>query len=351
MRIVVIDDETDVATTLGEVVADLGHRALLAHSAEAALTTLERDAPDAILLDVRLPGMNGLEFLRRHRPRETTAPVIGISGVATDAEVWECLRLGALDFVRKPFSAELLAALMLYAEVRRGRDSGARPRVEHRRSLRVRFTSQVTVVEHSGTMWQTGAVDLSVFGMKVRPQPPSWPAEHARLSFTPPDGGPPLDLLAVLVRADSRGWAYRVNLTIGQFGQLRSLVGDLAAGSAASSPPKPVLAEYQAGTVQIIRGSGTGVGGLHADVRLAPDRPSIAPVRDPKRSARSAHGAPGGPADAYYRAAQSQQRRPRLALRQRDRGRAAPGRLDVFVIARREVLDASEEAWGRPTIV
>jgi len=258
MRIVVIDDETDVATTLGEVVADLGHRALLAHSAEAALTTLERDAPDAILLDVRLPGMNGLEFLRRHRPRETTAPVIGISGVATDAEVWECLRLGALDFVRKPFSAELLAALMLYAEVRRGRDSGARPRVEHRRSLRVRFTSQVTVVEHSGTMWQTGAVDLSVFGMKVRPQPPSWPAEHARLSFTPPDGGPPLDLLAVLVRADSRGWAYRfVNLTIGQFGQLQSLVGDLAAGSAAGSPPKPVLAEYQAGTVQIIRGSGT----------------------------------------------------------------------------------------------
>jgi len=258
MRIIVIDDEIDVATTLGEVVADLGHRALLAHSAEAALTTLEGDAPDAILLDVRLPGMNGLEFLRRHRPRETTAPVIGISGVATDAEVWECLRLGALDFVRKPFSAELLAALMLYAEVRRGRDSGARPRVEHRRSLRVRFTSQVTVVEHSGATWQTGAVDLSVFGMKVRPQPPSWPAEHARLSFTPPDGGPPLDLLAVLVRADSRGWAYRfVNLTIGQFGQLRSLVGDLAAGSAASSPPKPVLAEYQAGTVQIIRGSGT----------------------------------------------------------------------------------------------
>ena len=158
----------------------------------------------------------------------------------------------------------------------------------------------------------------------------------------------------MLVRADSRGWAYRfVNLTIGQFGQLQSLVGDLAAGSAAGSPPKPVPAEYQAGTVQIIRGSGTDAvaAGYMLMFELAPDRPSIAPVRDPKRSTRSAHGAPGQPADAYYRAAQSQQRRPRLALRQRDRGRAAPGRLDVFVIARREVLDASEEAWGRPTIV
>ncbi len=258
MRIVVIDDEVDVATTLGEVVADLGHRALLAHSAEAAMTTLEGDEPDAILLDVRLPGMDGLEFLRRHQSREI-APVIGISGVATDAEVWECLRLGALDFVRKPFSPELLAALMLYAETRRpSQELGARSRVEHRRSSRVRMASPVRVAEPSGITWRTAAIDLSVFGMKLRPQPPTWPAEHARLSFPPPDGGPPLDLLAVLVRADSRGWAYRfVNLTLGQFGQLRRLVGELAASPAVISAPKTVLAEYQTGTLQIIRWSGT----------------------------------------------------------------------------------------------
>jgi CheY-like chemotaxis protein len=257
MRIIVIDDEVDVATTLGEVVADLGHRALVAHSAEAALTTLKDDAPDAILLDVRLPGMDGLEFLRRRRPRETTAPVIGISGVATDAEVWECLRLGALDFVRKPFSAELLAALMFYAEARRpGLDIGARTRVEHRRSLRVRMASPVTVVEPRGTTWQTASIDLSVFGMKLRPQPPAWPTEHARLSFAPPDGGSRLDLLAVLVRADSRGWAYRfVNLTAEEFGQLQSLVGDLAASP--ETTPKTVLAVYQAGTLQIVRSPGT----------------------------------------------------------------------------------------------
>ncbi len=256
MRIVVIDDEVDVATTLGEVVTDLGHRALLAHSAEAAMTTLEADEPDAILLDVRLPGMDGLEFLRRCRSREI-APIIGISGVATDAEVWECLRLGALDFVRKPFSAELLAALMLYAETRRS-ELGARPRVEHRRSSRVRMASPVWVAEPNGITWQTAAIDLSVFGMKLRPQPPTWPAEHARLSFPPPDGGPPLDLLAALVRADSRGWAYRfVNLTLGQFGQLQRLVAELATSPDDVSSPKTVLVEYQTGTLQIIRWSGT----------------------------------------------------------------------------------------------
>lgn len=247
MRIFVIDDDVEVAETLGEVVANLGHHASLAHTAEAALTALAREAPDAILLDIRLPGMNGVEFLRRQRPRETTAaPVIGISGVATDAEVWECLRLGALDFVRKPFTLELLAALVLYVTARRPvRDVGVRGRVEHRRSTRVRLTMPVTVVEYGGTTWQTASIDLSVFGMKLRPAPAARAAEHVRLSFAPPDGRARLDLFAVLVREDPRAWAYRfVNLAAGQFERLARLVAE-----------RP-LAGHQSGMLRIVRGSG-----------------------------------------------------------------------------------------------
>src|SRR5437867_4310298 len=82
-----------------------------------------REGSDAIVLDLRLPGMDGLEFLRRRRPGDTATPVIGISAVATEAEVWECLRLGALDFARKPFTLELLAALVRsVAACRSGRD-------------------------------------------------------------------------------------------------------------------------------------------------------------------------------------------------------------------------------------
>src|SRR2546426_7304879 len=148
MRIFVIDDEVDVAQTLGDVVAELGHQPSLVHTAEAALTALEAEACDAILLDIYLPGMDGLEFLRRRRLRRTNTPVIAISGLTTEAQMWECLRLGALDVVRKPVSLELLAALILYVEARGPASTiGGLGFVEHRRSARTRLTVPVAVVE------------------------------------------------------------------------------------------------------------------------------------------------------------------------------------------------------------
>jgi DNA-binding response OmpR family regulator len=259
MRIFVIDDEVDVAETLGDIVTELGHQPSLVHTAEAALTALERETPDAILLDIRLPGMDGLEFLRRGRPQEADAPVIGISGVATDAQMWECLRLGALDFARKPLTLELLANLVRYVEAhRRGGDIGGRRRAERRRSARARLAMPVTVVEHSGATWSSASIDLSVFGMKLRPGLATPPAEHARLFFTPPDGGPSLELFAVLVREGPRGLAYRfVNLTAAQFGRLQSLVAEIAVRQAAPSPARNPRAERQSGTLRIVRRSGT----------------------------------------------------------------------------------------------
>jgi DNA-binding response OmpR family regulator len=259
MRIFVVDDEVDVAETLGDILGELGHEPSLVHTAEAALTALEREAPDAVLLDIYLPGMDGLEFLRRCRPRQRVAPVIGISGLTTEAQMWECLRLGALDFVRKPVTIELLAALVLYAEARQpGRDTAGGRGAERRRSARARMSIPVAVVEHGGSTWQSVAIDLSVFGMKLRPGLVAHPAEHVRLSFAPPDGKPGLELFAVLVREDPRGWAYRfVNLTAEQFERLQRLVAELAVRAGASSRATTPRAGRQSGMLGIVRWSGT----------------------------------------------------------------------------------------------
>jgi len=260
MRIFVVDDEIAVAETLGELVSDLGHRASVAHSAEAALTALDGEASDAILLDIYLPGMSGLEFLRRRRLRRTHTPVIGISGLTTEAQMWECLRLGALDVVRKPVSLELLAALILYVEAHRcGSTTGGLGFVEHRRSARTRLTMPVAVVERGGAVSQTVSLDVSSFGMKLQPRPGVRPAEHARLLFTPPGENPILDLFAVLVHDDPRGWAYRfVNLASDQFTRLQRLVAELAVRA---GPPRPMTnpaVGRQPGTLHIVRESGSG---------------------------------------------------------------------------------------------
>jgi DNA-binding response OmpR family regulator len=260
MRIFVVDDEIAVAETLGELVSDLGHCASVAHSAEAALTALDRDASDAILLDIYLPGMNGLEFLRRRRLRRTNTPVIGISGLTTEAQMWECLRLGALDVVRKPVSLELLAALILYVESRRsGSTTGGLGFAEHRRSARTRLTMPVSLVERGGTASETVSLDLSAFGMRLQPRPGGRPTEHARLVFTPPGGHAMLDLCAVLVRDDPRGWTYRfVNLASDQFGHIQRLVAELAVRPGPPRSTRNPAVGRQPGTLRIIRPSGSG---------------------------------------------------------------------------------------------
>src|SRR5207247_5399316 len=80
-------------------VRDLGHETELVPSAEAALQRLQMNRPDLVFLDLRLPGMTGLDFLQLRLVRDSRVPIIVISGVATEHEAHMCLRLGALAFV------------------------------------------------------------------------------------------------------------------------------------------------------------------------------------------------------------------------------------------------------------
>jgi two-component system nitrogen regulation response regulator NtrX len=104
--ILIVDDEAGVRGSLGAVLRDEGYDVDLAESGEACLDTVARRTPDLILLDIWLPGMDGLATLERLRERRVDSQVIMISGHASVEAAVRATKLGAFDFIEKPLSIE-----------------------------------------------------------------------------------------------------------------------------------------------------------------------------------------------------------------------------------------------------
>jgi CheY-like chemotaxis protein len=226
VKVLVIEDEPDVGAVFRDFLLELGHEAVLARSAEAALGKLETAKPDAIILDMNLPGMSGLEFLQLRPIRDSGLPVVAVSGVATEAQARECLRLGAIDFVGKPVRFERLRSVLVYLEPHAffRRRTEPEDRVERRRSARVSLVLPVRVLEYNGAEWETFSMNVSQFGIKIRGAGDVHAGAAAKLSFTPPDGGVPIHVMSLLVRQDHDGYAfYFVNLTGTEFQRLSAL--------------------------------------------------------------------------------------------------------------------------------
>jgi two-component system nitrogen regulation response regulator NtrX len=105
-RILVVDDEPGVRSSLEGVLGDEGFDVRSVESGEAALDEAGRGAFDAVLLDVWLPGIDGLATLQGLRERQVDAEVVMISGHGTIETAVRATKLGAFDFVEKPLSLE-----------------------------------------------------------------------------------------------------------------------------------------------------------------------------------------------------------------------------------------------------
>jgi DNA-binding NtrC family response regulator len=112
--VLIVDDEKNLRDGLSEAVRDLGYQALVAASGREALTVAEANKPDAVLLDLRMPDMDGLQVLTRLRAAAHGAnvPVAIITAYATAANTIEAMRLGAFDHLTKPIGREDLASLL-----------------------------------------------------------------------------------------------------------------------------------------------------------------------------------------------------------------------------------------------
>src|SRR5205085_2852849 len=105
-RILVIDDEAAIRDSLRMTLEYEGYEFLGAATGQEGLTLAEREAPDLVLLDVKMPGMDGLEVLDRLRAMNDSLPVVVVSGHGTISTAVEATKKGAFDFIEKPFASD-----------------------------------------------------------------------------------------------------------------------------------------------------------------------------------------------------------------------------------------------------
>ena len=106
--ILIVDDEPNILTTLRRALELEDYRVDVAPSGSAALERVKRETPELVLLDVAMPGLDGLEVLGRLRTDHPELPVVMMSGHSTIETAVQATKLGAFDFVEKPISTEKL---------------------------------------------------------------------------------------------------------------------------------------------------------------------------------------------------------------------------------------------------
>ena len=104
--IMIVDDEPSILRSLGGALEDEGFQIVAAGDGQRALKKIEEEVPDLVLLDIWMPGMDGIETLKRIRAQYPGVPVVMISGHGTIETAVTATKLGAFDFIEKPLSLD-----------------------------------------------------------------------------------------------------------------------------------------------------------------------------------------------------------------------------------------------------
>src|SRR5262245_50519726 len=118
-RVLVIDDEEAIRKSLRMVLEYEGYEFLEAASGPEGLEALKRETPDAVLLDIKMPGMDGIDVLQEARGRDVGTPILMISGHGDIPTAVEAIQKGAYDLLEKPLESERVLTALRHAIERR----------------------------------------------------------------------------------------------------------------------------------------------------------------------------------------------------------------------------------------
>jgi two-component system, LuxR family, response regulator FixJ len=167
-RVLIIDDEQSVRDSLSSVLATYGFRAASCSRASEAMELIRKSVPDCVVLDVRMPEMDGLALQRVLAQTAANLPVIMITGHADIAMAVHAMRNGAYDFIEKPIDDEQLVASINAAIDQRRQASSAGP---DEQSLLARYglltDREKSVAEMVAEGYSSAAI-ASTFSISVR---------------------------------------------------------------------------------------------------------------------------------------------------------------------------------------
>ena len=150
MKVLILDDDKNLVKVLIREMEEEGYEVQKADSGEEALERLEKDTYDVLLLDLNMPGLHGLEVLKRIRTLNLPVEVIILTGHGTISSAVEAMKLGAYDFLTKPFQFEVLKAVMEKAHEKKSLRS---ENLLLKAQMRKQFEAQ-TIVTQSPMMFE-----------------------------------------------------------------------------------------------------------------------------------------------------------------------------------------------------
>src|SRR5438876_8995114 len=119
MRVLLAEDEVTIAVTLQDALEAAGHEVLHAPDTASAIAILEQQEPDVVVTDVRMPGAGGMAVLQRSIALDRARPVVMMTGFASIDQAVEAMKIGASNYVQKPFRNEAIVSMVeTFARVR-----------------------------------------------------------------------------------------------------------------------------------------------------------------------------------------------------------------------------------------
>jgi len=115
-KVLLVDDEKDFLDIMSERMEARGMTVKTADSADQALKILEKESFDAIVMDFKMPGMDGIQALKNIKTRKPELQIILLTGYATVEKTVEAMKIGATDLLEKPADLEALAAKIKQAK-------------------------------------------------------------------------------------------------------------------------------------------------------------------------------------------------------------------------------------------